>query len=118
SMPSWSPDGQWIYFIRTRSEKGRWLDHGVPNTYGLEVPSSMRAHADRSGEEQLKDGEIQQGNLKYAYCLRQPVISPDGSTVAVMSDAPNPDNSPVVLQFLDTATGKLRSANMPTTGVL
>jgi Tol biopolymer transport system component len=118
SMPSWSPDGQWIYFIRTRSEKGRWLDHGVPNTYALEIPSIMRAHADGSGEEQLKDGGIKQGNLKYAYWLRQPVISPDGSTVAVMSDAPNPDNSTVVLQFLDTATGKLRSANMPTNGVL
>ena len=118
SMPSWSPDGQWIYFIRTRSEKGRWLDHGVPNTYALEIPSIMRAHPDGSGEEQLKDGGIKQGNLSYAYWLRQPVVSPDGSTVAVMSDAPNPDDSTVVLQFLDTATGKLRSAKMPTNGVL
>ena len=78
----------------------------------------MRVHPDGTGAEALADGLIKQGSFTYAYWLRQPVLSPDGKTVALMSDAPNPDNNTPVLQFLDTTTGKLRNPKLPTNGVL
>jgi len=118
SMPSWSADGEWIYFIRTAREAGKWPVKGIPETYQLDVPSLMRVHPDGTGEESLANGKFKKGSYTYAYWMRQPVVSPDGKTVALMSDAPNPDQSTVVLQFFDTATAKLRSAKMETLGVL
>ncbi|HYH92943.1 MAG TPA: hypothetical protein VD763_07275 [Candidatus Saccharimonadales bacterium] len=118
SMPSWSPDGQWIYFIRSASEQGRWPVQGTPETYTLAVPLLMRVHPDGSGEEQLATGLFKRDGFTYAYWIRQPVIAPDDSRLAVVSDAPNPDQSTVVLQFLDPETGKLSSAKMETNGVL
>ncbi len=119
SMPSWSLDGQWIYYIQTLREQGRWPVKGVSRAYVLDVPQVMRVRADGGAQpELLASGKFSRGSDTYAYWLRQPALSPDGKTVALMSDAPNPDTNTVVLQFLDTATGKLRNAKMETNGVL
>ena len=50
--------------------------------------------------------------------MRQPVLSPDGTTIAMVTDAPNPDQSNVVLQFFDTATKDIKRAGVAETGVL
>ena len=39
--------------------------------------------------------------------MRQPVLSPDGKTIALVTDAPDPDESNVVLQFYDIARKRL-----------
>lgn len=119
AMPSWSADGAWVYFIRTRREEGRWPAGGTVEEYVLDIPAVMRVRADGSAEpESLKDGRIKKGRNVYAFWLRQPAAAPDGSRIAVISDAPNPDDRTPVLQFLDPATGKLTVPDLATDGVL
>jgi dipeptidyl aminopeptidase/acylaminoacyl peptidase len=120
SMPSWSPDGEYIYYIRLdRNEKGFWPEKGVPTHYVLDVPNLMRVKADGSAPpEQLATGKFKQGRYTWSYWIRQPVASPDGKTIAIVSDAPNPDQNDVVLQFFNLATGKIRNAGASESGFL
>ena len=119
SMPSWSSDGQWIYYIRTRDGEGRWPVRGSTTTYVLQIPDLMRVPADGSAEpERLATGRFKQGSFTWSYWMRQPVISPDGTTIAMVSDAPNPEDSNVVLQFFDTTTKKIKRAGVAETGLL
>jgi dipeptidyl aminopeptidase/acylaminoacyl peptidase len=119
SMPSWSSDGQWIYYIRTEDAKGLWPVRGAATKYLLSVPDLMRVPADGSAEpERLATGKFKQGRYTWSYWMRQPVISPDGTKIAMVTDAPNPDNSNVVLQFFDTTTKKIKRAGVAESGVL
>jgi dipeptidyl aminopeptidase/acylaminoacyl peptidase len=119
SMPSWSADGQWVYYIHTTKETGQWPAKGVVEQYQLDVPNLMRIKADGSGgAERLKAGRIKKGDNTYAYWMRQPVVSPDGSKVAMISDAPDPDDKTPVLQYYDPATDKITDPGLPTDGVL
>ena len=53
------------------------------------------------------------GQYTWSYFLRQPVVSPDGTTIVVVTDGPDPTKSDVVLKSLDPATGKLTALNAP-----
>jgi len=48
SMPSWSPDGATIYFVRTVNAVGHWPASGVIREYQETVPSIMQVKADGS----------------------------------------------------------------------
>jgi Tol biopolymer transport system component len=50
--------------------------------------------------------------------MRQPVLSPDGKTIALVTDAPDPDQSNVVLQFFDVSSKKLTRAGVHENQVL
>lgn len=114
SMPSFSADGQWIYFIRTVDEGGRWRISGLARRFRLSTPSLMRVRVDGTAEpEQLLLGKIVSGQYSWSYFLRQPVISPDGSQIVVVTDGPDPAKSDVVLKAFDPATGKLTALNAP-----
>ena len=119
SMPSWSSDGQWVYYIESVRETGVWPTKGVREEYQLDVPNLTRIRADGSaGPERLKTGRIKRRDDIYSYWIRQPVVSPDGSKVAIISDAPNPDDKTPVLQFYDPATDEITDPGLPTDGVL
>ena len=119
SMPSWSPDGQWVYFIRTNDAEGLWPVRGSATKYVLAIPDLMRVRADGSAEpERLATGRFKQGKYTWAYWMRQPVLSPDGTKIAMVTDAPNPENSNVVLQLFDTTTKKIKRAGVAESGVL
>jgi dipeptidyl aminopeptidase/acylaminoacyl peptidase len=116
SMPSWSPDGAWIYYIETVDEIGR--HRPSPNDrlrrYAMTVPNVMRMAADGSGQsEQIATGRYQSRGETWFYWLRQPVLSPDGRTLAVVSDGPGPVRTNVVVQFIDTATGRMTNPKLP-----
>ena len=53
AMPTWSPDGASIYFVRVKAENGRWPSGGLIRTYNLEVPSLLRINADGSGAPEI-----------------------------------------------------------------
>jgi dipeptidyl aminopeptidase/acylaminoacyl peptidase len=119
SMPSWSADGAWIVFIRSKAEVGYWPVKGRNGRYDIDVPDLMRVRADGNAEpEKLATGFVKKGRLEWSAWMRQPVLSPDGTTIALVTDAPNPDNSNVVLQFFDVETEKLRRAGVKESGVL
>ena len=99
SMPSWSPDGQWIYFIETVSQRGLFPSLGSPRYYTLTYPTLERMHPDGSGREKLLTGLYRAGGGSYQwfYWLREPVVSPDAHTVALLSDGTDPTRTDVVL---------------------
>lgn len=119
SMPSWSADGQWIIFVRSRPLIGYWPLRGNNRKYDLVVPDVMRVRADGGGDpERLATGHVKDGRLEWSSWMRQPVLSPDGKTIALVTDAPDPGDGNVVLKFLDVETKKLRSAGVRSIGVL
>ena len=107
SMPSWAPDGASIYFIRTASGDGRWMAGGVLRDYALTTPSVMQVKADGSADPvRVLSGKVSINGRTWQAWIREPVVSPDGSTLAMVSDRPNPSVSDVVLQLYDLGTKK------------
>lgn len=107
SMPSWAPDGASIYFIRTASGDGRWMAGGVLRDYALTTPSVMQVKADGSADPvRVLSGKVSINGRTWQAWIREPVISPDGMTLAMVSDGPNPSVSDVVLQLYDLTTKK------------
>jgi WD40-like Beta Propeller Repeat len=114
SMPSFTTDGAWIVYIETRTQFVTYALPGhVPTHYTATYPILFKIHPDGSGRVKLTDGLFTNGAGTWFYWLRQPVMSPDGRTIALFSDAPNPANSDVVLQYFDTKTGKLTRSGVP-----
>ena len=117
SMPSWSPDGQWIYYIETVRGRGYFPNVGTsPVYYSMTYPILWRIHPDGTAGRRLTDGVYHTGpggSWTWFYWLREPVMSPNGHTIALVSDAPDPTRSDVVLQFFDTRTGKLTKPALP-----
>jgi Tol biopolymer transport system component len=114
SMPSWAPDGQSVLFIRTSEEQGLWPSQGSDRHYLMDVPSLMRASITGSGEpEVLLTGRIKRDTRSWFYWIRQPVLSPDGKTVAMISDGPDPTNSDAVLQLYDLSTQERTIPDVP-----
>ncbi len=111
SMPSWSPDGKTVYFIRTTDELGLWPAQGNDRRYQMTVPNLMSIPADGSGKaKRLRSGKFKKNGRTWFYWMRQPVMSPNGKTFALVSDAPDPTKSDVILQFWNPATDK---SNIP-----
>jgi Tol biopolymer transport system component len=115
SMPTWSMDGQWIYFVETRTERGLYPFAGPPVFYDLTYPIVTRVKPDGSGRQQIASGKFTTKNGKYQwfYWLRQPVPDETGKTLAVASDATDPTRTDVVIQLMDIATGKLTDLGLP-----
>jgi Tol biopolymer transport system component len=107
SMPSWSPDGSSIYFIRTANGDGQWTAGGVVRDYALTTPSVMQVKADGSADPvRVVSGKVSLNGHTWQSWIREPVVSPDGTTLAMVSDRPNPSVSDVVLQLYDMTSKK------------
>ena len=114
TMATFSPDGAWVYFVRTTPETGSWQVNGVTRRYRLATPTLMRVRVDGESEpEALLTGRTTSGSLIWSYFLRQPAISPDGTKAALVTDGPEPTTSDVVLQVLDLETLALTKVNVP-----
>jgi Tol biopolymer transport system component len=114
SMPAWSADGRWMYYIRTTSARGRYPVNGEVRNYELTYPDLLRVSPGSGSEpELLKSGKYKSGQFTWFYWLRQPAPAPDGKTVMLVSDAPDPNRSNVILQSLGIASGKLTRIGAP-----
>jgi dipeptidyl aminopeptidase/acylaminoacyl peptidase len=119
SMPSWSPDGQWIYYIQTRRSNGSWPVNGRTVGYDMQVPYLMRVKADGSAKpEVLESGRFKDGRFTWFWWFRQPVVAPNGRTVALVSDQPTPGERDVVVQLYNLKTGRFSRPDLPVTSPL
>jgi Tol biopolymer transport system component len=111
SMPAFSTDGTWIYFIRLQISHAKFPAGGFGQRawYDLSTPLLMRVKPDGSGLQKLLTGQYRQGSSTWFYWMRQPAPSPDGNTIALVSDGPNPLQSDVVLQTYDIQARNLAS---------
>jgi Tol biopolymer transport system component len=74
----------------------------------------MRVRADGSAPpEALLTGRVKSGSFTWSYFMRQPVVSPDGTTIILVTDGPDPTKSDVVLKRFDPGTGELTSLKAP-----
>jgi TolB protein len=114
SMPSWAPTGDSVYFVRTTEEQGLWPAQGTDRHYRMDVPALMRVRADGNSEpEVLLTGRVRRDTRSWFSWIRQPVLSADGTTIAMISDGPDPTQSDSVLQFYDLATEKRTIPDVP-----
>ncbi len=114
SMPTFSANGTSIFFVRVVPGGGKFALGGNGRTwYDLETPGLMRMNADGTRVQRLLNGSYVQGGNTWFYWLRQPVPSPDGKTITMISDGPNPLQSDIVLHSFNIATRKLVSLNLP-----
>jgi Tol biopolymer transport system component len=119
SMPSFSADGNWVTYIQTSETRGKWPLRGRPTWYDIDLNDLMRVRADGTGEPQrLLSGQVRNGSLRWSAWMRQPVLSPDGKTIALVTDAPHPDDSNVVLQLYDLQRKRLTRTGVKEVGVL
>lgn len=116
SMPSFSPDGEWIYFIRQQTSHGLFPVNGRLNWYDLATPELLRVKADGSAKpEGIVNGRVKNGKALWFFWMRQPVLSPNGHTIAVVSDGTDPLANDVVMQFYDTKTKKFTKLKLADT---
>ena len=112
--PAWSHDGEWIYFITHKSRRGLYQTDGRPAYYDLVYPILMRIRPDGTGREELLSGLVEYaGKSEWHAFMLDPDPAPDGKTIALVSDLPDPTDSNVVLQTFNLATGKLTPVPVP-----
>ena len=119
SMPSWAPDGQSVLFVRTTEEQGLWPAQGTDRHYRMDVPALMRVAIDGAAEpEVLLTGRIKREERSWFSWIRQPALSADGKTIAMISDGPDPTERDSVLQFFDLTTEERTVPDVPETAPL
>lgn len=117
SMPTWAPDGSWIYYVETRAGRGYYPAAGAPRHYDLTYPVVVRIRPDGSGREEVATGRFTRNEGRYVWFswIRQPVPDATGTRLAVVSDAPDPTKRNVVVQLLSLEDGSLRSLGLAET---
>ena len=113
SMPSFEPDGTAVIFVRTRAVTGYWTMNGATRRYRMDVPSIMSIPATGGEATQILDGIVDPpGRKKWMGFIREPVLSPDGRTIAMASDLPDPSRSDVVMKTYNLKTGKIKDLGL------
>lgn len=116
SMPSFAEGGKQVLFVRTRYVRGLWSPPGKSSQvyYSMNVPSVMSVPATGGDATRILDGSYNPpGRGQWMAWIRQPALSPDGGTLALTTDLPNPTNGDVVLKLYDTSTKKLTDPKVP-----
>ncbi len=116
AQPAWSADGQWVYFIETRQSRGYFPSNGRPLVYDIAYPILTRVHPDGSGREAILSGLFRTGpadKYTWSFFIRNPAVAPNGRTVTVASDGPDPTKSDVVLSSVAVATHRLAPLGLP-----
>ena len=118
SMPSFSPDGKDVYFIREGTGKAKHTEGGRYTWFDLQTPEIAKVPADGSADPaQVVSGRIKNGRDLWFFWMREPVLSPDGHTIALASDGPNPYQGDVTIQLFDTTTKKFTRPKLAQSGL-
>jgi Tol biopolymer transport system component len=119
AMPAWIPDGSSIVLVETRQQTSRLVCRTDLSSYQLDYPVLVRMAADGSGREDLESGLIHEGSGdRYFFrWLLQPDVSPDGRTIAIVSDAQDPCRRTTVVSHVTLATVALAGGDVKSLGV-
>lgn len=108
SMPSFAHDGTAVYFVRTRRAEGAWNVDGVTRAYELDIPAIMRVAVTGADVVRVHDGLVDpSGPLRWAGFIRNPVVSPDGTRIAMATDLPDPTRSDVTIKLLSLRNDRI-----------
>lgn len=108
AQPSFSGDGASVLFVRTRKADGAWSVDGVMRNFHMDVPSIMSVPTVGGQATKLYDGLVDpSGRLKWMGFIQGPVVSPNGATIAMTSDLPDPSRSDVTLKLLGLKNNKV-----------
>jgi Tol biopolymer transport system component len=116
SSPAWSPDGELIYAIERRTAPGRAPFQGRDVRYTLRYPLVVRIRADGSATRVVHNGLYQLGGderRRWFTWLLQPDVSPDGRTVALISDGPDALRRDPTMSLLPATGGRITNLNLP-----
>lgn len=112
SGPAWSRDGSTIYFFETRTDKAKVPYQGRDSNYTLDYPVLMRMAPDGTARTEIYNSEFSLGGgtaRKWFTIMLQLDVSPDGRTLALVSDAPNPRDDDVTVSTLPVEGGKIQN---------
>ena len=116
SEPTWSHDGRHIYFVRTKAKSTTRAR--AKGKYTFYIGDVMRMNANGGDKKAIYKSFIDQPNAQWFSHVLQPDLSPDGKTLALMSDGADGEG-PVVLHTLAARTGaNLRSTKVRSIGEL
>jgi Tol biopolymer transport system component len=123
SSPVLASDGRTVLFVRTLQARGAVPCSlisasgctGPVASYHLDYPTIVSMPVAGGTVKTIASGLYtwSAGKYTYNYGLYQPALSPDGKTVAVISDAPDPLHNDYLVQLLSVATGKLKRLSLP-----
>lgn len=93
SQPTWGPGGSTIYYIETRVLDSLTPPQEGGGRYDLYYPVVTRMAADGSGAKVIKSGLLTfSGGTHFFDWYVQPDVSPDGKTIALITNYPSPFN--------------------------
>ena len=113
SNPTWSPDGQHIYFIRSTK---REVDSGKARKkgkYTLYPTDLMRMNADGGNKKRVFKSLISDSRGLWFSNVLQPSVSKAGNNVAVVSDGNDGSANEVVLHVINKSSGRMRKVDTP-----
>ena len=115
-MPTFSADGQWIYFIRIRRGRGKFPTGGFQSRSWYDLDDA-RAHPDEARRIRRASGSSPARYVRAARPGSTGCASPSRARTArrsrSISDGPNPLQSDIVLHPFAIASKKLTSLNLP-----
>jgi Tol biopolymer transport system component len=112
SSPIWSADGRRILFLETDRQRARAPYQGHLSTITLEYPTLMTMAADGTDRRPILSSLIKlpgPPDARFFFHLAQPDLSPDGTQVALVSDAADPFGSDVTLGLVPARGGTIRT---------
>ena len=116
SSPTWSEDGQTIYFVRTTLQRGKtppWGNSRTPPSVTHYATDIMSMTADGGAAKRLFTSMFRSGQGFWSTVAIQPDLSPDGKTFALVSDfgevpTSDIDATPVILATMSSSGKNLK----------
>ncbi len=107
STPTWSPDGRYIYFVRSAKKDVTSGKARYEGKYTLYPTDLWRMRADGSDKKKIYNSLINDSRGLWFSTVLQPSVSPAGNNVAVVSDGQDGSDNGVALHTINSKSGRM-----------